>query len=94
MGLRKKVCRRKPDTDSAPPSTAAASSRGSRIFQITLPAAEPSLPPRRMMRRISPGSMETLPVFTFRTSIAPNANASRTNITAARTAVNRFFMTA
>ena len=36
IGLRKKVCSRKPAKDSAPPSTAASSSRGSRIFHMML----------------------------------------------------------
>ena len=36
IGLRKKVWIRKPESESAPPSSAASRIRGSRIFMITL----------------------------------------------------------
>ena len=40
MGLPKKVCSKKPDSDSPPPSSAAISMRGRRIFQMMLYWAE------------------------------------------------------
>ena len=44
MGLAKKLCSRKPDTLSAPPSRAAAARRGRRIWRTTPAAALPLCP--------------------------------------------------
>ena len=61
MGLRKKVCNRKPDTESAPPKIAASRILGSRIFQIILLSTDSSRIRSRMIRMISFAGMDTVP---------------------------------
>ena len=61
IGLRKKVWSRKPDSDNAPPNTAASSIRGRRIL-IMMPYAVESLrSPPNIMRSICAGGTSTLP---------------------------------
>ena len=78
MGLPKKVCSKKPDSDSPPPSSAAIRIRGRRIFQMMLYWAESFAWPSRM-RRISPTGMATLPALMFSTVITTSAAASSRN---------------
>ena len=70
MGLAKKVWSRKPDTLSAPPRMAAASTRGSRIPQM-MPVSGPAS--RRP--RISRGVKSTLPALMFHSSSASTSTA-------------------
>ena len=72
MGLAKKVWSRKPDTLSAPPRMAAASTRGRRMPQM-MPVSGPA----SRAARISPGAKSTLPALTFHTSRASTSPASR-----------------
>lgn len=61
IGLRKKVCNRNPDTDSAPPKIAASRILGSRIFQMILLSTESSRIRKKMIRMISFAGMDTVP---------------------------------
>ena len=74
MGLPKKFCSRKPDSDSAPPRIAAISIRGRRIFQM-MAYCLASVARRSNIRAISPIGMGTLPMLMFR--IAACAAARR-----------------
>ena len=72
MGLAKKVWSRKPDTDSAPPRMAAASTRGRRMPQMMPPSGGES-----RAERISPGAKYTLPALMFHTSSTASTAPSR-----------------
>ena len=78
MGLAKKVCSRKPDRLSAPPSSAAIRMRGRRIFQMMLTCVGSPLRLNRM-RAISPMGIGTLPTLMLSTMIAQKAIASTRN---------------
>ena len=73
MGLAKKAWRRKPDTDRAPPSRAAARVRGRRSFQITA-AYSPSR--RTRMSHTSPGVRGRLPAFRLQRNRPASSRAS------------------
>lgn len=74
IGFLKKVCSRYPDTDRAPPKTAAAKSLGSLIFHMILYSVEPSYAFVNTISKILTGDMLTLPVFTFNISITNKDN--------------------
>ena len=72
IGFPKKVCSRKPETDSAPPSSAAASTRGSRICR-TIPAAVPPASGRKTAATASRAGTRVLPLSRPRTSRSSSA---------------------
>jgi hypothetical protein len=70
IGFLKKVCSRKPETAQAPPNTAAAIRRGSRIFIIIFMLAS-DIVSEVLVNRIfitSSGLIPTVPVFIFSTT--------------------------
>ena len=76
MGLRKNVCSKKPETESAPPSIAAVNVLGSRILQIMLLSTLPSSKRMKIILKILAGDMLTLPVFTLSTKARAIRNKS------------------
>ena len=74
MGFAKKVWSRKPETESAPPSSKAAISRGRRISHTTA-----AFSPVRVSRMsaTSDGERCRLPVFRFQRMSAASSAASR-----------------
>ena len=85
IGLWKKVCRAKPDTDRPPPRRTAARARGKRICQTILQfVGSPSR--RKRILKISPGAMDTDPEAMF-TSSRRSSAASRN----AKTAPQRLY---
>ena len=73
IGLAKKVCSRKPETDSAPPSKTAARMRGRRMSQMTA-----AFSPLRNSRMCSTSLTDNrrLPEWMFQTSRASSSIAS------------------
>ena len=69
IGLRKNVCKRKPERESAPPRTAAVKSRGNRIFHIIGYAESVESRIKIILKILSTESL-TLPVLIFRISAA------------------------
>ena len=81
MGLRKNVCSRKPETASAPPSTAAVKRRGRRMLQMILLSTLPSSMRRKIILNIFTTGILTEPVFTLSTmpSATSASNARNTS---------------
>ena len=73
IGLAKKVCSRKPETDSAPPSSTTATMRGRRMSQMTA-----AFSPLRNSRvcTISLTDISRLPERMFQTSKASSSAAN------------------
>ena len=59
MGLPKKVCKRKPDTDKAPPRIMAASILGSLISQMILSAVSSPFPKKQDFHNLSYRNLNT-----------------------------------
>ena len=78
IGLAKNVCSRKPESASAPPSSAAVRMRGMRIRQMMLTDAVSPCRVKRIlaMSRIGIG---TLPILMFKTTITAAAKIRPTN---------------
>ena len=83
MGLRKKVCRRNPDSASAPPRIPAVMIRGRRmVHTMSIVFSDPSR--RKIARAISPTLICTFPELMFTTVITRKATAISTNTMAHR----------
>ena len=89
IGFSKKVCKRKPDRDRAPPRIAAIRIRGRRIFQIIL-YSFPSPVRRSRIRKISGIEIFTFPELIFSTVMAANARISTRNTAAYRERRRKF----
>ena len=76
MGFAKKVCKRNPETDSAPPRIAAAIIRGRRISQMMRLIVGSSPRPVRTFKS-SPAVTATLPRPMFQTANAARSRTSR-----------------
>ena len=83
IGFPKNVCRRKPESERPPPSTAARRILGMRIFQIMLTSFASPCRVSRILRILSAG-IWTLPVLILSITTAANAAAK-----IAKTAVYR-----
>jgi len=79
IGFLKKVCNKKPDTDSAPPKIEAVNIRGNLIFQIISLSIVPTSVFSKIISNIRLGDISTVPVFMLSTIAKINIAIKKIN---------------